>query len=234
MKKSSFARKIKKSSPNNDDGLTLIECLVAIAIIALTSASIAPIVVLSVATRVQNQRSEQALQVAQGEIDRVRLLVERNPVYDGNTLGLFEAPSAPLGTEISVVGAPDSSVDQATWAAAGYSPASELVARQVDTDKDGKVDFLVQSFRGEAAMDGTMPAAFSMGVRVYDANSVGLTPTGLLTDAAGLGFTSGDGERGRRPLAVLYTQVINSDDGRSICEYLEFLEATVPASMSCN
>ena len=61
----------------NNSGLTLIECLVAIAVIGLTAAVMAPVMVFSMATRVQSQRAEQALQIAQGEIDQIRLMAER-------------------------------------------------------------------------------------------------------------------------------------------------------------
>ena len=44
--------------------------------VALVASTIAPALVLSVATRVQSQKSEQALQLAQSEIDQVRLQVE--------------------------------------------------------------------------------------------------------------------------------------------------------------
>ena len=37
--------------------------------------------VFSVATRVQNQRTEQALQIAQAEVDKVRLVVEQGGDY---------------------------------------------------------------------------------------------------------------------------------------------------------
>ena len=235
---------------DNDDGLTLIECLVAIAVIAVTSASIAPVLVLSVATRVQNQKAEQALQLAKGEVDRVRLLIERNPTYTSSTLRLAESASAPLptptstastitGTAITTVSAPTSLAAGSTWTASGYVP-NALQAREIDTNGDNTTDFVIQSFRGEAAIGETpdMPIAFDIGVRVYDYNAItdnsGAIISGLLTDSASLGFTSGEGQRGRKPLAVLYTQIINSDDGKSLCDYMDYLQASVPVSMSCN
>lgn len=60
------------------DGLTLIECLVAMIIITIVVAIITPPIFLAVGTRVNNRRTEQALQVAQGEIERVRLLMISN------------------------------------------------------------------------------------------------------------------------------------------------------------
>ena len=65
------------SRTSKTDGLTLIECLVAIALIGISTAVIAPVMVFSVATRVQSQKAEQAIQVAQGEVEKIRLLAER-------------------------------------------------------------------------------------------------------------------------------------------------------------
>lgn len=237
----------KRYKSKTDSGLTLIECLVAIAVIALTSATIAPVMVLSVATRVQNQKAEQALQLAQGEVDRVRLLVERNPVYSSEALKLAESLAAPLasttstttqGTDIVAVGPPTTSVPKATWAANGYVP-SDVVAREIDANGDNTPDFVIQSFRGGAAMVNvspttSMPVAFDMGVRVYDYRAMQQNPTDLTTDPASLSFTSGEGQRGTKPLAVLYTQIINSDNPLSLCEYMKYLRASVPTNMNCN
>ncbi|MGC1217906.1 MAG: prepilin-type N-terminal cleavage/methylation domain-containing protein [Phormidesmis sp.] len=233
-----------------NSGLTLIECLVAIAVIALTSATIAPIMVLSVATRVQNQKTEQALQIAQGEVDRIRLLVERSPTYTSADLALAESASAPLpttisptpGTAITTVGKPTSLAAESVWTASGYVP-SAVKAREIDVNGDNSPDFVLQSFRGgavEVAVSPSilMPVAFDMGVRVYDYAAVtddtGNIVSVLDTDAATLGFTSGEGQRGRKPLAVLYTQIINSDSPQSICTYMQYLRAPVPGTMDCN
>lgn len=74
------------SHPDTDQGLTLIECLVALVVIALTVGSVTPALVISVATRVQSQKAEQAIEVAQAEIDAVRITLER---------GNYDAASVP-------------------------------------------------------------------------------------------------------------------------------------------
>ena len=71
----------------SEDGLTLLECLVAIAVIALTGAMIGPPLVMAAATRVQNRRAEQALQLAQGEVDRIRAMVIRGTTNTENSEG---------------------------------------------------------------------------------------------------------------------------------------------------
>ena len=259
----SFPSYLKKCQPRSESGLTLIECLVAISVIAATSATIAPVMVLSVATRVQNQKTEQALQLARGEIDRVRLLVERNSVYTDADLKLAVSTEAPLptattpdpalkGTAIADTEKPTSLASKAIWSADTYTPDA-YKAREIDTNGDGDPDFVIQSFRGGAVpvpvtitpdTGGTptsynMPAVFDMGVRVYDYAAItqgtGSIPATLTleTEPAGLAFTSGEGQRGRRPLAVLYSQITNSDNSQSLCEYMTYLRKPIPSTMSC-
>ena len=247
-----LSHSFRKRRPTSEKGLTLIECLVAISVIAATSATIAPVMVLSVATRVQNQKAEQALQLAQGEIDRVRLLVERNSTYTVADLKLAESAEAPLpatvadptlkGTAITATLKPNSLTGN--WSASTYTP-SAYEAREVDTNGDSNPDFVIQSFRGGAVTvpittasgSTNMPVAFDMGVRVYDYAAItqgtGDIATTLETEPAGLAFTSGEGQRGRRPLAVLYSQITNSDNSQSLCEYMEYLRKPIPSTMSC-
>lgn len=236
---------LKKNKANSDHGLTLIECLVAIVVIAVTSVTIAPVIVLSVATRVQNQKAEQALLLAQGEVDRVRLIVERNSTYTSADLKLASSPAALLlsttstvpGTTITKVGPPTSLASSPTWSKSDYTPI-DLEAKAVDTNGDNLPDFVIQSFRGGSPPDPTgvtdMPVAFDIGVRVYDYSAAKVNLATLETVPASLGFTSGEGQRGRKPLAVLYTQIINSDSPESLCKYMEYLRASVPTTMSCN
>ena len=61
----------------HSSGFTLIESLVAMIVISITLVAIVPPIFWATGTRVQNRRAEQALAIAQGEIDRVRTQVER-------------------------------------------------------------------------------------------------------------------------------------------------------------
>lgn len=189
-----------------EDGLTLIECIVAILIIAVTVTMITPPIFLSVATRVQNQRMEQALQLAQAEIDRVQLVVER---------GLYTNEDLPptVGTgNVADTGAPTSTVDSR----ADVSGSGE--AYTVDIDNDGDDDYAVQFFRTDG-QTGTGNAddqvlAFNMGVRVYSMLAFENGGT-LTTDQASALFTAGTGSQATDPLAVLYTTVARGDAANS-------------------
>lgn len=225
----------KNNNCSSEAGLTLIECLVALVVIALTTAAIAPMVVFSVATRVQNQRTDQALQVAQSEIDKVRLVVEQGGDYGDRLadLNLFQTAAATVGA----VPAPTQFI------ASTANVTAETQARRFDIDGDGDNDFAIQLFRtaGIALPPETVgvvsstPVVFDIGVRVYDARSErNLTSsTPLVTNTAGLTFTSGEGDRGTQPLAVLYSQITQGDRNGSLCQYWQFAGAA-PVDLQCN
>ncbi|MEO0350645.1 MAG: prepilin-type N-terminal cleavage/methylation domain-containing protein [Cyanobacteria bacterium P01_A01_bin.15] len=217
--------------PSNDSisGLTLIESLVAIAIIGITAASIGPVIVISAATRIQSQRAEQALQLAQGEIDRVRQILEQRIVDDG-VGGTTEYSTADLmiaSTPTTIINTPANALGP-TAVAGAFNGADYQTARSVDIDGDTVPDFAVQAFRFGATERsvGGQPIAFEMGVRVYEIDAIDGTGTALSTAAARLGTTAGEAERKEKPLAVLYTEVTKSDERQSLCEYFEFKGST--------
>lgn len=205
-----------------DSGLTLIECLVAIAVIAATIGVIAPVTVLAVATRVQNQRAEQASFIAQSEIDRIRLTVERETNFT------FEN----IATTSDLDGFPP----PADVVGVVTSANASISARAVDIDRDGQDDFAVQVFRTDDANSVVVDSqlvAFELGVRVYRASAVEThSVSELKTDQAGLTMTSGEGEGGLRPLAVLYTTVVKSDNRESLCDYYSYAGdvSSIPAA----
>jgi prepilin-type N-terminal cleavage/methylation domain-containing protein len=130
----------------SEQGVTLIECLVAIMVIAVTVAAITPPIFVSVATRVQNQRAEQAQQLAQQEIDRVRLLVERNAYDATNYTTVLPPVAAGLMTSVP---APTTAPPQNSTMNDRAQATSATRAYIVDVDRDGREDFLVQIFRDQ-------------------------------------------------------------------------------------
>jgi prepilin-type N-terminal cleavage/methylation domain-containing protein len=223
------------ASSAHRNGFTLIESLVGIIIIAITIVSIIPPVFWATATRVQNRRAEQAIALAQSEIDRVRTSVERRE----NSLVTLP-PSA--GTDLKpVVGAPTSVEDavlrsQNPACAKGddRQPSSALKVILVDTDPDGpgvcKPEFMIQVFRGKGLPESTatttaIPDAFVMGVRVYAISArANLGKDALKTSQANLRGGNGLGSQQFRPLAAQYSTIVRSNlrDGldlyRQLCE----------------
>ncbi|WOD38702.1 prepilin-type N-terminal cleavage/methylation domain-containing protein [Nodosilinea sp. E11] len=200
-----------------DQGLTLIECLVAIVMVALVSGAIAPTMVLSVATRVHSQKSEQALALAQSEIDRVRVAVERG----GYTVAQLPPVAVGVGDRnVAAVPAPTN-----LNAANGNNVANAV---GVDVTGDGTNDFLVQRYRTAGQDANGVPVAFAMGVRVYDINAAGT----LTTAPASLVMTSNENGRRTRPLAVLHTTIATSDQGDSLCNLSTYLNGgAAPANL---
>jgi prepilin-type N-terminal cleavage/methylation domain-containing protein len=212
---------------SSEQGLTLVECLVAIIIIAIVSAAIAPPILLAAATRLQNQRVEQATQLARGEVDRIRLLVERGkyltadlpPSSAQNPIRGTVAPNGINGT------APNSINGNAS---ARTSTQGFLI--DLNPNRPGD-KFVVQTFRAQAQpVNSTIdtPVAFMMGVRVYSSRSFSNSAHPTLTEPPRLGFTSG--ESLQRPLAVLYTPIVRSDQGSSLCKYHKFINDSLATS----
>jgi prepilin-type N-terminal cleavage/methylation domain-containing protein len=210
-------------------GLTLIECLVAILMVALLASAIAPALAVAVATRVQSQKSEQALQLAQAEIDRVRLLTERGLATDTlpDYLAKFPPRVAGLGNDDpDSQPAPGTQVvgDRANLTATntlgikltGTTPSTNCVT-------DASCDFAVQIYRTTGFPDDATvaPSAFGMGVRVYDYRAVTSGAT-LSTDPASLALSGGDGGRSRKPLAVLYTTIATGEKSNSLCDLITY------------
>ena len=221
-----MVRRVPNRNKHNQ-GLTLLESLVAIVVIAVSMAATAPLIVLAVGTRVQNQRSDQAMQLAQAEIDRLRLIVERG---DRDSIGAVNAlvPAAP-NTVVSVpdfeVGVPAPESVSTVLYTSDYN-----YANPVDVDNDGVTDFAVQLFRNTTSTT-TTGVALDFGVRVYRATAIeNYTAAQLATDSANLGLTAGEGNSGRAPLAVVYTTAFKSNAESSLCDYYDYINSTTGTS----
>lgn len=203
----------------SEQGVTLLECLVAIMVIAVTIAAITPPIFVAVATRVQNQRAEQAQQLAQQEIDRTRLVVERGVYTVADLppdLGVANVATAPPPSSAATI---LNDRTQATSATRAYT---------VDVNRDGKEDFLVQIFRNpgvNGVTNNPPPVAFAMGVRVYAAQARPRLGS-LSAEPAALKFVTGQGQQISRPLAVLYTQISRSDSRNSLGHQCRLLGGT--------
>ncbi|MBD1916890.1 MULTISPECIES: prepilin-type N-terminal cleavage/methylation domain-containing protein [Cyanophyceae] len=213
-----------RSPAQGQQGLTLIECLVAIMIVGLVSSAIAPALVISVATRVQSQKAEQALELAQSEIDRVRLLVERS-----------EANTDNLPPSTAIAGAnPDSRVAEVAGPTYGAPVAAPTTAFQTRAASLNGNQFAVQVYRTPGRFVGSVPVTFGMGVRVYDSEAVQTGNGNLSKDPATLRMVNGTGQRGHRPLVALYTNVTAGDSRSSLCQYIQHLNAAASVPTGCN
>jgi type II secretory pathway pseudopilin PulG len=204
--KAALAKGLLSKSKRSEQGLTLLECLVAIVVVTAVISAITPPIMLTVATRVQNRRADQAKQLAQGAVDRVRRLVERGN-YTRQELDRL-VPDV-VGNVYTI-------------------PVERRPEQLIDINGDNRNDFWVQVFRDAGTpdpVDPTKPVAFKLGVRVYAFFN---DPQPLEVQKASLGLTSATGSQKRRPLAVLYTDVAISDTRDSRNNYCRFLNGDTP------
>ena len=232
------------SNLNRSSGFTLIESLVAMVVISITLVAITPPIFWATGTRVQNRRAEQALALAQGEIDRVRAQVERGinvdstipsdvptnylPQSAGDTAA-FSAYPAPLTAWTSMRSTdPDKNTAEKILAGVKrYPDANQYIP--VDTDGDGNNDFLIQVFRdvgvcgsNEAVCtDTNPPTMFSVKVRVY-AGMAAANAGKLLVERASLTGTTGTGQANFRPLAVLSSRIAKSVNSNALGQSREY------------
>ncbi|AFY78493.1 MAG: hypothetical protein IGR93_20005 [Hydrococcus sp. C42_A2020_068] len=201
----------------SDKGLTMMEVLVGILVSSIVVGVFAPVWLTIAATRIQHFRAEQAMNLAQSEIDRAQVNIMRGvKATDTDKV----PPQATSVTNLSDVGRPTATVTS-------YSALTATKALEVDVNNDGKPDFLVQLFRdgGQTFNSGVSQDEFSlfrMGVRVYSIVAKD-NLSNLETQRASLGFTQGLKEQATHPLAVLYAEIVRSDTKKSLDEYKEYL-----------
>jgi hypothetical protein len=187
---------------------------------------------LATASRIQSRKVEKANQVAQGELDRVRLLVERGSyqlndlpgttgaINSASTISSFGAATgSPTGALLYSSG---SSGGAPCGTYPGTTPVAVTSLIQVDVDGDCTPEYVMQVFRtpgyAPTPPTPTVPFSFEMGVRVY-AFYPNQTFTPLDTTKASIRLGTGPLDLAggkRRPMAVLYSKMARNDSSRSL------------------
>lgn len=220
--------KILGTARASEQGLTLMESLIAVIMVSAVAVAITPPIFLSVATRVQNRRAEQALQLAHGQIDQVRVLVEQGL----NANNIDQLPALADGAvsldNIDPPGSEYSALQSTNFSCSDYDKNPEQVpvneALPVDINGDCEVDFFVQTFRYKdvsGPIDPGIPIVFHMGVRVYYRNA---ELQNAEKKQASLTLTTGEGQQRTHPLAVMSTALAQGDKDGSLDGYREFLQ----------
>jgi prepilin-type N-terminal cleavage/methylation domain-containing protein len=219
-------RRYNTTAKSSNRGFTLIESLVAMVVITITIISIIPPIFWATATRVQNRRIEQAIQLAQSEIDRVRNGIERQDFTLADLppqAGAQVRPNAPAPTSIDNDRV--RSVVPSCNRGDGRPPNQSNFVVAIDTDPGDncRPEFYVQVFRGQgiSATPGGLPDGIVMGVRVYSLAAApgGVLSSGLDTRPGKLSGTSGVGTQRSRPLAVQFSAIVRSNAGDGISLY---------------
>jgi type II secretory pathway pseudopilin PulG len=205
--------------PSTQSGFTIMEALVAIIVVSLLMTAIAPVFVLSVATRVQARRVELATEAARSYTDGVRAGTILPPPISNTELKDVDAPTA---------GALDC---DNTDANGGYcTTPADLYCIDLDGDSactsDSLKDMIVQGAGYQptaiyvAANTNLQNAenGYTLGVRVYQANAFsagrtlrkGTEDEG--NDRAAATFTGGTGLRDpQAPLMKTTTEITTND-----------------------
>jgi type II secretory pathway pseudopilin PulG len=190
---------------STESGLTLIESLAAIVIFSMAIVAVTPPIMLSMAARVRAHNAEKALQLARGEVDRVRVLLEALVAEtDEEKLAELEEQLPPLavGDRPQGIGAPTGT----TTTCKSNSPPGNAQTACLEADSN----FAIQTFiTNRQEPTAGVPEAFWIGVRVYTAGAFSSGDT-LTTDPASLAFSAAN-NMGSAPLAVQYAPLIVSD-----------------------
>jgi type II secretory pathway pseudopilin PulG len=165
-------------------GFSLLEVIVAVIVVQLAVLASLPPIAVAVATRIQNYRTEQALKIAQGEVDFAKTYPKDSSIPITTTA---KAPD---------VGPPSGS----------FCPSRESCSSSTGAYLTNDKQFFVQRYRN--------PTACALGVRVYhntQGEQASGPPGDLTTTQSRLLLTSNEGDRRQSPLAVIYTELQKAD-----------------------
>ncbi len=209
----------KRNPVATEKGLTLIESLAAIVIFGLSITAITSPVMLAMATRVRAHRAQQAMQIAQGEIDRVRMILERGDLPLAQLTQLLP-PDAGSGAA-KAVGPPT---------VQGSCNPTATAPTQWCLVKVREEEFAVQTFRTNTKTprdifpdqsQNQTPVGLLMGIRVYPITAINSQQT-LGTEPMPLRF-SAITTATAAPLVAIYTPIVRSDLSESAEIHKELL-----------
>ncbi|MBW4479709.1 MAG: hormogonium polysaccharide secretion pseudopilin HpsB [Tolypothrix brevis GSE-NOS-MK-07-07A] len=157
-------------SKSRQEGFTIIESLVAIVVVSILLSAIAPVIILSVATRVQARRIEFATQAAKSYIDGVRTKQIKPPLAPTlvapateKALLTYDAPTNPGSLSCAAN-------SYCTTTGSLSTTPTNLYCIDLDGDNtctnSSTTDMVVQVFRNKTSETG-----YALGVRVYRANA---------------------------------------------------------------
>ncbi|MBD2208416.1 type II secretion system protein [Nostoc linckia FACHB-104] len=210
-----------------ESGFTIIESLIAMLVASVLLVSIAPVIVLGTATRVQARRIELGTQAARTFIDGVRTGVITAPAETstGTTLNASDPPTVGSLT-----------CNANAYCTVPATPASNLYC--IDGDSSGGCtvgnsrDLLIQAFRYNTASSNAT-AGYQLGVRVYRAD--GFSSDGSLKKAPNKQSTFSGGMGDRKAPLVEMTTAINpqTNSFNDLCNRLKNV-SNAAANSSCN
>lgn len=178
------------STQSSQSGFTIVESLMAIVVVGILMTVIAPVIVLSVATRVQARRVELASQAAQTYIDGVKS-------------GIINAPPTIIARTPSQY-----FLDSVNPPTASTTTLATLYCFDVDnTAGCNPKDLAIQAFRSviSTSPETDPQKGYRLGLRVYRADAFS-DNTALTKGTKQATFTGGLGNR-KAPLVEITTEI---------------------------
>ncbi|WP_315790570.1 hormogonium polysaccharide secretion pseudopilin HpsB [Fischerella sp. JS2] len=199
----SLLRAGSKITQFSQRGFTIVESLVALIVVSILLAAIAPVITLSVATRLQSRRVELASQAARAYIDGVRTKKIDAPNSTGSDdLSTYAAPTA--------TGTLTCSNNSYCTAPTGTSVYCVNFDSTDGCQSTSPTDMVVQGFRYNPTSGSTADNGYALGIRVYRADAFKLSTTLLkntsTTKTTQNTFTGGAGQR-TSPLVEMTTEI---------------------------
>ncbi|HIK36035.1 MULTISPECIES: type IV pilus modification PilV family protein [unclassified Thermosynechococcus] len=198
-------------------GLTLVECLIAILVVNLGVAMLAAPLLMVAATRLRNDRINQATELARAEVDRLRVMMEQGVEIRSTTTSLLPPQSSVSATigqanQLSAQ-SPPSSLEDCSGALGLPTSATRACRRRLNN-----TEFAVQVYRGQLTVNSSnLVLAYPVQVRVYSAEVVPVTTATVPVAQEPAAMTSSLVGAETRPLAVLTTEIIRSDSSEALC-----------------
>ena len=203
-------QKQQQASPSSQSGFTIIESLVAVIVVAILLSAIAPVIVLSVATRVQARRVELATDAARSYIDGVRTTKISDPPITIRSTGATTDPPPPDAPPSGPLTSCPSTIGGICSTTTSY----QLYCFPGDTG-DCKNDkaMIIQAF-GYNPTSQNAQYGYKLGLRVYRADAFKTSITLKASKDTGINkqlpFTGGTGLRSiQAPLVEMTTEISN-------------------------
>ncbi|NEP14338.1 MAG: type II secretion system protein [Symploca sp. SIO2C1] len=222
-----------KSPKSTQRGFTIIESLIAILVLAILLAGVAPVIFLSVASRVNARRIERATEAARTYMDGVRV-------------GAIPAPAVEIGDAPD----PTTNTGSATFIQDAPAPVAANLPATVDWTVDSgfycfdldetagcnagsPLDLVIQGFR--TATRTTASEGYRLGVRIYRAQA--FAGGNLETNVSGGTQSAFTGTLGniQAPLVEMTTDIAPSGvNAGSLSEWCARLRDTTNTNSTCN
>ncbi|MDF5709010.1 MAG: hormogonium polysaccharide secretion pseudopilin HpsB [Nostoc sp. S4] len=203
----------ESSAQFNESGFTIIESLVAILVVSILLVAIAPVLVISTATRVQARRVELATEAAKALVNGINSKIVSDPTI---TVTLTADTTRKVSTSTSDYLLSSAAVPTASSSLYCFNKNGSLVNPGCTSDL-----FYIQAIR--LAVSGSDPdkgQGYRLGIRVYRSDAQFGSLTAASSGKKAATFTGGLGDR-KAPLLEMTTEIVRGQSSYSaLCSRL--------------